>query len=103
MQDKLEELDMSSRQEDDSEDCVILINLNPMGSHHIFSSWYLKNHIYLINTIYPDENILKITGNNLTNFLLYGDVQFVSNKHTRLLNTTIRYIIDSAKFTVPLV
>ena len=38
MQDKLEELDMSSRQEDDSEDCVILINLNPMGSHHIFSS-----------------------------------------------------------------
>ena len=53
--------------------------------------------------MYPDENILKITGNNLTNFLLYDDVQFVSNKHTRLLNTTIRYIIDSAKFTVPLV
>ena len=38
MQDKLEELDMSSRQEDVSEDCVIFINLDPMGSHHIFSS-----------------------------------------------------------------
>ena len=34
MQDKLEELDMSSRQEDVSEDRVIIINLNPMGSNH---------------------------------------------------------------------
>ena len=41
-----------------------------------------------------DENILK-----LFNLLLYGDLQFDSNKNSRL-NATIKYIIDSGRFTI---
>ena len=50
-----------------------------------------------------DENILKLSGNKLINLLLYGDSKFDSNKNTRLLNAAIKYIIDSGRFTVPLV
>ena len=49
-----------------------------------------------------DENILKLSDNKLINLLLYGDPQFDSNKNTRLLNAAIKYIIDSGRFTVPL-
>ena len=49
-----------------------------------------------------DENILKLSDNKVINLLLYGDPQFDSNKNTRLLNAAIRYIIDSGRFTVPL-
>ena len=50
-----------------------------------------------------DENILKLSGNKLINLLLYGDSKFDSNKNTRLLNAAIKYVIDSGRFTVPLV
>ena len=50
-----------------------------------------------------DENILKLSDNKLSNLLLYGDPQFDSYKNNRLLNTTIKYIIDSGRFTLPLV
>ena len=49
-----------------------------------------------------DENILKLSDNKLINLLLYGDPQFNSNKNTRLMNVAIKYIIDSGRFTVPL-
>ena len=49
-----------------------------------------------------DENILKLSDNKLINLHLYGDPQFVSNKNIRLLNAEIKYIIDSSRFTVPL-
>ena len=39
------------RQDFDSEYCVIFINLNPMGLHHIFFSWYLKNPIHTTTVI----------------------------------------------------
>ena len=50
-----------------------------------------------------DENILTLSGNKLINLLLYGDSKFDSNKNTRLLNAAIKYVIDSDRFTVPLV
>ena len=50
-----------------------------------------------------NENILKLSENKLINLLLYGDSKFDSNKNTRLLNAAIKYIIDSGRFTVPLV
>ena len=50
-----------------------------------------------------DQNILKLSGNKLINLFLYGDSKFGSNKNTRLLNAAIKYVIDSGRFTVPLV
>ena len=50
-----------------------------------------------------DENILKLSGNKLINLLFYGDSKFDSNKNTKLLNAAIKCIIDSGRFTVPLV
>ena len=50
-----------------------------------------------------DENILKLSGNKLIHLPLYGDSKFDFNKNTRLLNAAIKYIIDSGRFTVPLV
>ena len=50
-----------------------------------------------------DEKILKLSDIKLNNFLLYGDPQIDSNKNTISLNTTIKYIKDSGRFTVPLV
>ena len=50
-----------------------------------------------------DENILKLSVNNLINLLLYGDSKFDSNQNTRLLNAKIKYVIDSGRFTVLLV
>ena len=50
-----------------------------------------------------DENILKLSENKLINLLLYGDSKFDSNKNTRLLNATIKYVIDLGRFTVLLV
>ena len=44
-----------------------------------------------------------LSGNKLINLLLYGDPQFDSDKNTRLLNAAIKCIIDSGRFTVPLV
>ena len=38
-----------------------------------------------------DENILKLSGNKLTNLLLYGDSKFDSNKNPRILNAAIKY------------
>ena len=61
----------------------------------------LLNELKSIKSI--DENILNVSDNKLINLLLYGDPQFDSNKNTRLSNTTIRYVIDSGRFTVPLV
>ena len=43
------------------------------------------------------------TSVGLINLLLYGDPQFDYNKNTRLLNTASKYIIDSSRFTVPLI
>ena len=42
------------------------------------------------------------TSSGLINLLLYGDPQFDYN-NTRLLNTASKYIIDSGRFTVPLI
>ena len=50
-----------------------------------------------------DQNILKLSGNKLINLFLYGDSKFGSNKNTRLLNAAIKCVIDSGRFTVPLV
>ena len=50
-----------SRQDTDSEDCAVFINLNPMGLHHIFFSWYLKNPI----CIYSTCGILRIFERNI--------------------------------------
>ena len=50
-----------------------------------------------------DEKVLKLSDIKLNNFLLYGDPQIDSNKNTVSLNTTIKYIKDSGRFTVPLV
>ena len=50
-----------------------------------------------------DENILKLSGNKLINLLFYGDSKFDSNKNNKLLNAAIKCIIDSGRFTVPLV
>ena len=52
---------------------------------------------------YVDENILKLSDNKLINSILYGGPQYDSNKNTGLLNGAIKYIIDSGRFTVPIV
>ena len=47
-----------------------------------------------------------IANNNpsdLNNVLPFGDPQFGNNKYTKLLNTTIKYIIDSCRFTLLLI
>ena len=65
---------------------------------HFFLHCLHYNDIYvtLLNELISvDENILKLSGNKLHNLLLYGDSQFDSNKNTRLLNTAIKYIVDS--------
>ena len=38
-----------------------------------------------------DENILKLSGNKLTNLFLYGDSKFDSNKNPRILNAAVKY------------
>ena len=50
-----------------------------------------------------DENILKLFGTKLINLLFHGDPKFDSNTNTRLLKAANKYIIDSGRFTVPLV
>ena len=50
-----------------------------------------------------DENILKLFVTKLINLLFHGDPKFDSNKNTRLLKAANKYIIDSGRFTVPLV
>ena len=65
---------------------------------HFFLHCLHYNDIYvtLLNELISvDENILKLSSNKLYNLLLYGDSQFDSNKNTRLLNTAIKYIVDS--------
>ena len=57
---------------------------------------------FLIELKLVNENILKLSGNNLINLLLYGDSKFDLNGTTRLLNAVIKYTIDSGRFTVPL-
>ena len=52
---------------------------------------------------YVDENILKLSDNKLINSILYGGPQYDSNKNTGLLNGAIKYVIDSGRFTVPIV
>ena len=66
--------------------------------HYNYSRETLLNDLTSVDT-----NILKVSGNKLINLLLYGDSKFDSNKNTRLLNVAIKYVIDSGRFTVPLV
>ena len=73
---------------------------------HFFLHYFHFNDICetLLNELKSvDEHILKLSGNKLINLLLYGDSKFDSNKNTRLLNASIKYIIDSGRFTVALV
>ena len=69
----------------------------------MYCLYYIDIRATLLNKLKSvDENILKLSDNKLINLLLYGDPQFVSNKNIRLLNAEIKYIIDSSRFTVPL-
>ena len=73
-------------------------------SHFFLHCLHYDIHETILNEFKSvDENILKLSGNKLINLLLYGDSKFDSNKNTRLLNAAIKYIIDSGRFTVPLV
>ena len=81
-------------------------SLEVESTFHVFLHCLHYNNIRetLLNDLKSvDENILKLSGNKLINLLLYGDSKFDSNKNTRLLNAAIKYIIDSGRFTVPLV
>ena len=76
------------------------------SSSHFFLHFLHDNDIRanLFNELKSvDKNILKLSDNKLINLLFYGDPQFGFNKNTRLLVVASKYIIDSGKFTVPLV
>ena len=84
--------------------CTCILEVESVSHFFLHCLHYNDIRQTLLNELKSiDENILKLSGNKLINLLLYGDSKFDSNKNTRLLNAAIKYIIDSGRFTVPLV
>ena len=84
--------------------CTCSLEVESISHFFLHCLHYNDTRETLLNELKSiDENILKLSGNKLINLLLYGDSKFDSNKNTRLLNAAIKYIIDSARFTDPLV
>ena len=83
--------------------CTCSLEVESTSHFFMHCLHYNDIHATFLNELKSvDENILKLSDNKLINLLLYGDPQFDSNKNTRLLNAAIKYIIDSGRFTVPL-
>ena len=84
--------------------CTCSLEVESISHFFLHCLHYNDTREALLNVLKSiDENILKLSGNKLINLLLYGDSKFDSNKNSRLLNAAIKYIIDSGRFTVPLV
>ena len=84
--------------------CTCSLKVDSTSHFFLHFLHYTDVHANLFDELKSvDKNILKLSDNKLINLLFYGNPQLGFNTNTRLLAVASKYIIDSGKFTVPLV